>query len=158
MDLSIQVLRRCCASLLLYQSVLTNPVGKSFIDLLQALHQIELMQAMRHSDIDEIAGIEAYATWFKAIAKTNQSWQDFLITQILLDDNPFSQQVQHADLANLPPALISAARQDLQSLQLLYQCSGDLLSEWVRSATNVTPVATEFQISKILLPHRALIA
>jgi len=146
MDLSIQVLRRCCASLLLYQSVLTNPVGKSFIDLLQALHQIELMQAMRHSDIDEIAGIEAYATWFKAIAKTNQSWQDFLITQILLDDNPFSQQVQHADLANLPPALISAARQDLQSLQLLYQCSGDLLSEWVRSATNVTPVAWSYQL------------
>ena len=55
MDLSIQLLRRSCASLLLYQSILTNPVGKSFIDLLQALQQIELMQAMRHSDIDEIA-------------------------------------------------------------------------------------------------------
>lgn len=147
MDLSIQLLRRCCASLLLYQSVLTNPVGKSFIDLLQALHQIELMQAMRHSNIDEIACIEAYATWFKAIAKTNQSWQDFLITQILLDDNPFSKQVQHADLANLPPVLISAARQDLQSLQLLYQCSSDLLSDWVRSATNVTPVAWDYQTS-----------
>ena len=141
MDLSIQVLRRCCASLLLYQSVLTNPVGKSFIDLLQALQQIELMQAMRHSDIDEIAGIEAYATWFKAIAKTNQSWQDFLITQILLDDNPFSQQVQHTDLTNLSPALISAARQDLQSLQLLYQCNSDLLCEWVQRATDVALVA-----------------
>ena len=141
MDLSIQVLRRCCASLLLYQSVLTNPVGKSFIDLLQALQQIELMQAMRHSDIDEIACIEAYGRWFKAIAKTNQSWQDFLITQILLDDNPFSQQVQHTDLTNLSPALISAARQDLQSLQLLYQCNSDLLCEWVQRATDVALVA-----------------
>jgi uncharacterized protein len=145
MDLSIQLLRRCCASLLLYQSVLNNSVGKSFIDLLQALHQIELMQSMRHSNIDEIAGIEAYATWFKAIAKTNQSWQDFLITQILLDDNPFSKQVQQTDLANLPPALIAATRQDLRSLQLLYQCNGDLLSEWVRSATNISPVAWHYQ-------------
>ena len=145
MDLSIQVLRRCCASLLLYQSVLTNPVGKSFIELLQALHQIELMQTMRHSDIDEIAAIEAYATWFKAIARTNQSWQDFLITQILLNDNPFSKQVQHTDLANLPPALIAATKQDLQSLQLLYQCSSDLLGEWVRSATNFAPVAWDYQ-------------
>ena len=145
MDLSIQVLRRCCASLLLYQSVLTNPVGKSFIDLLQTLHQIELMQTMRHSDIDEIAAIEAYATWFKAIARTNQSWQDFLITQILLNDNPFSKQVQHTDLANLPPALIAATKQDLQSLQLLYQCSSNLLCEWVRSATNVSPVAWDYQ-------------
>ena len=91
MDLSIQLLRRSCASLLLYQSILTNPVGKSFVDLLQA---------MRHGDIDEMACIEAYATWFKAIARTNQSWQDFLITQILLNDNPFSKQVQHSDLAN----------------------------------------------------------
>ena len=145
MDLSIQVLRRCCASLLLYQSILTNPVGKSFIELLQALHQIELMQTMRHSDIDEIAAIEAYATWFKAIARTNQSWQDFLITQILLNDNPFSKQVQHTDLANLSPALIAATKQDLQSLQLLYQCSSNLLSEWVRSATNVSPVAWDYQ-------------
>ncbi len=145
MDLSIQVLRRCCASLLLYQSVLTNPVGKSFLELLQALHQIELMQAMRYSDIDEIAAIEAYATWFKAIARTNQSWQDFLITQILLNDNPFSKQVQHTDLANLPPALIAATKQDLQSLQLLYQCSSNLLGEWVRSATNFAPVAWDYQ-------------
>ena len=145
MDLSIQTLRRCCASLLLYQSVLTNPVGKSFIDLLQALHQIELMQAMRHSDIDEIAAIEAYATWFKALSQANQRWQDFLIPQILLNDNPFSKQVQHTDLANLPPALIAATKQDLQSLQLLYQCSSNLLCEWVRSATNVSPVAWDYQ-------------
>ncbi len=148
MDLSIQVLRRCCASLLLYQSVLNNPVGKSFIDLLQALQQIELMQAMRHSDIDEIACIKAYATWFKATAQANQSWQDFLITQILLNNNPFSKQVQQTDLANLPPALIAATRHDLQSLQLLYQCSGDLLCKWVPSATNVAPVAWYYETAE----------
>ncbi len=149
MDLSIQVLRRCCASLLLYQSVLKNPVGKAFIDLLQALQQIELMQAMRHSDIDEIACIEAYGTWFKAISQTNQNWQDFLINQILLDDNPFSKQVQHTDLANLPSALIAATGQDLQSLQLLYQCNSGLLCEWVQRATNVALVAWYYDATEI---------
>ncbi len=145
--LSIQVLRRCCASLLLYQAVLNNPVGRSLIDLLQALHQLELMQTLRHSDIDELGCIQAYGTWFKAISSTNQSWADYLVTQILLDDNPFSKQVQRKDLANLPPALIAAAGQDLQSLQLLYQCSSDLLSEWVQSATNssVAPIAWYYE-------------
>lgn len=143
MDASVQLLRRQCASLLLYQSVLDRDVGKAFIDLLQALHQIELMPALRHSDIDEIACLQAYATWFSAIAQTNQSWQDYLISQILLDDNPFSRQAQHTDVANLSPALIAATKQDLQSLQLLYQCSSDALSQWVQSATNlaVAPVA-----------------
>lgn len=143
MDASVQLLRRCCASLLLYQSVLNHPVGKAFIDLLQALHQTELMQALRHSDIDEIACLQAYATWFKAIAQTNQSWQDFLVTQLLLDDNPFSRQAQHTDIVHLSPTLIAATKQDLQYLQLLYQCSSDNLSQWVQAATNlaVAPVA-----------------
>lgn len=138
MDVSIQSLRRCCASLLLYQSVLNNPVGKAFVALLQALH---------HSDIDEIVCLQAYATWFGAIARTKQSWQDYLVAQILIDDNPFSRQAQHTDLANISPALIAAAQQDLQSLQLLYQCSSDVLSQWVQSATNlaVAPVAWHYE-------------
>jgi uncharacterized protein len=155
MDLSIQALRRCCASLLLYQSVLNNPVGKLFIDLLQALHQLELMQAMRHSDIDELGCIQAYATWFKAVASTNQSWNDYLVTQILIDDNPFSKQVQHTDLASLPSALIDATKQDLQSLQLLYQCSSDLLSEWVRSATNLSIAPVVWHCESEITPIQA---
>lgn len=153
MDVSIQSLRRCCASLLLYQSVLDNPIGKAFVDLLRALHQIELMQALRHSDIDEVACLQAYATWFRAIASTNQSWQDYLVAQILIADNPFSRQAQHTDLANIAPALIAATQQDLQSLQLLYKCTSDLLSQWVQSATKlaVAPVAWHYEAIRTVL-------
>ncbi len=140
---SLQLLQRQAASLLLYQSVLTSEVGRAFLDLLQALRHIYLLQTLRHSDIDEVGCIQAYGNWFKALAARNQSWQDYLITQILTDDNPFTQQVQQVDLAKLPQALVAAARQDLQALQSLYQCSSDELSQSVQAAAQlpVAPIA-----------------
>ena len=147
----IQFLQRSSASLLLYQSVLTDEVGESFLDLLQALRHIYLMQALRQSDIDDLGCIKAYSNWFKALAARNQSWQDYLITQILTDNNPFTSQVQQADTANLPPALVAAAQQDLQALQSLYQCSSHQLSQWVQAATGlpVEPVTWNHQPAEI---------
>ena len=140
---SIQLLQTQTASLLLYQAVLTDEVGQAFLNLLQALRQLELMQSMRHSDIDDLGCLRAYCNYFKALAARNQSWQDYLITEILTDDNPFTRQVQQTDWANLPPALVAAAKQDLQALQILYQCSSEQLSQWVKAAVqlNVAPVA-----------------
>ncbi|PIG92568.1 ATP-binding protein [Gloeocapsopsis sp. IPPAS B-1203] len=122
---SIQTLRCQAASLLLYQSVLNNEVGQAFLQLLQTLS---------HS-VDQISCLQAYGNYFKALAASNQSWQDFLITQILLDDNPFSQQVQKTEA--LPLALLAAAKHDLQALQSLYQCSSNTLSQWVQVATEL---------------------
>ena len=140
---SIQLLQTQTASLLLYQAVLTDEVGQAFLNLLQALRQLELMQSMRHSDIDDLGCLRAYCHYFNALAARNQSWQDYLITQILTDNNPFTRQVQQTDCANLPPALVAAAKQDLQGLQILYQCSSEQLSQWVQAAVqlNVAPVA-----------------
>ncbi len=140
---SIQLLQTQTASLLLYQAVLTDEVGQAFLNLLQALRQLELMQSMRHSDIDDLGCLRAYCNYFKALAARNQSWQDYLITQILTDDNPFTRQVQQTDWGNLSPALVAAAQQDLQALQILYQCSSEQLSQWVQAAVqlNVAPVA-----------------
>ncbi|HEY9819574.1 MAG TPA: ATP-binding protein [Candidatus Sericytochromatia bacterium] len=128
---SIQSLQRQAASLLLYQSVLCNSVGEAFLNLLQAL---------RSSEAGGINCLYAYGSWFKALAAKNQSWQDYLLTQILRDDNPFSQRVQVTGLENLPPALIAAARQDLQALETLYQCGAEQLSNWVQAASQL-PVA-----------------
>ena len=140
---SIQLLQTQTASLLLYQAVLADEVGQAFLNLLQALRQLELMQSLRHSDIDDLGCLRAYCKYFKALAARNQSWQDYLITQILTDDNPFTRQVQQTDLANLSPALVAAAKQDLQALQILYQCSSEQLSQWVQATVqlNVAPVA-----------------
>jgi uncharacterized protein len=132
---TVQALQRRAASLLLYQSVLEEPVGQAFLDLLQAL-----------SEPDAKAGVHclrAYGYWFKAMAAAGLSWQAYLLTQILKADNPFSQQAQQADLSSLPEALLAAVRQDLRSLQTLYTCSPQHISQWVQaiSADSVAPVA-----------------
>ena len=128
---SIQLLQRQAASLLLYQSVLSGEVGQALISLLQALRQC---------DPDGLNCLYAYGHWFKALAASTQSWQDYLLTQILREDNPFTQQAQLTALENLPLALIAAARKDLQALQSLYQCSSEQLSSWVQTASHL-PVA-----------------
>lgn len=126
MDTSaIQTLRCQAASLLLYQSVLTDEVGQAFLCLLQVLQHNE----------DQISCLQAYGKYFKALAAKNQSWQDYLISKILTDDNPFTRQVQQIDVA-IPSALLAAAKHDLQALQCLYQCSSDL-SQWVQTATRI---------------------
>ena len=137
---SIESLQRQAASLLLYQSVLSEEVGQAFLSLLQAL---------RHSDAEELNCLHAYGSWFKALAANTQSWQDYLLTQILRDNNPFTQQVQLMGIENLPPALIAAVRQDLQALQSLYQCTGEQLSNWVQTTAKLStaPIAWERDVA-----------
>ncbi|AFZ14682.1 protein of unknown function DUF815 [Crinalium epipsammum PCC 9333] len=132
----IRFLHRQLASLLVYQSVLADEVGSSFLQLLQALY---------HSDGGEASALvclQAYGNWFKNLAAINVSWQDYLINQIIVADNPFSQQAQIEKFASLPPALIAAAEHDLQALHSLYKCSSYQMSRWVQTMCNlsVTPV------------------
>jgi len=129
---SLQILQRSCASLLLYQSVLADEIGQAFLNLLQTLG---------HSNGEQLACVKAYGRWFKALAKSDQSWQDYLITQILTDDNPFTSLAQQQALEDLPPALVAAAQQDLQALQYIYRCSCDM-SRWVQTiaALPVAPI------------------
>ncbi|MGL5925710.1 ATP-binding protein [Chroococcidiopsis sp.] len=140
---SVEFLQLQAASLLIYQSVLKDEVGQAFLNLLRSLRQIDLLQSLRHSEVDEIGCVRAYGNYFKAIATCDRTWQDYLISQILIDDNPFSRQIQNTELADLPPSLIAAVQQDLQALQSLYQCSSTQLSQWVQAAAklNVPPVA-----------------
>src|SRR6478672_6408837 len=133
----IRFLQRQAASLLLYQSVLSGEVGRAFLKLLQVLYNNDGCEA------SALTSLQAYSNWFKALAAKNLSWQDYLITQILNADNPFTQQVQKAELASLPSALIAAAQHDLRVLQSLYKCSGHQLSRWVQTLSNlsITPVS-----------------
>nr|WP_281250705.1 DUF815 domain-containing protein [Hydrococcus rivularis] len=138
---SSKFLHNQVASLLLYQSVLQDEVGRSFIDLLQTLDRSK--SDPKTQPFTPINCLQAYGNWFKSLAALNQSWCDYLITQILHDDNPFSRQVQTVPLEKLPRSLIAAAKHDLKILQNLYRCSPQQISQWVQTATqvSVTPVA-----------------
>ncbi|NJK69246.1 MAG: ATP-binding protein [Microcoleus sp. CSU_2_2] len=142
----IRYLQRQAASLLLYQSVLKSPIGQAFLDLLQALH---------HSDVSGFDCLCAYGKWFKIQAAQNLSWKDYLISQIIKDENPFSRQAQQTDFASLSPGLVEAAKHDLQVLQNLYECSGDQLGKWVRVAGQLEAVPPIWH-SETIEENRAL--
>ena len=129
------------ASLLLYQSVIKKTVGQAFIQLLESLSK---------GDVIAIECIRAYSNWFRTIASQNISWQEYVIYQIVQDENPFSKQVQNVDVTSLSPNLIAAAKHDLQILQNLYQCSGKQISQWVKTIAKLEdpPIPWEAQTQR----------
>lgn len=132
---SINFLQQQAASLLLYQNVLDNNVGRAFVSLLSTL-----------KEGNSIHCLQAYGSWFKTLAETGKNWQDYLIQQILWDDNPFSRQVQQISLDALPPALIAAVQYDLQALNSLYCCSEEQLSKWVRATCKMQELPVVWHI------------
>jgi uncharacterized protein len=126
---SIQFLQRQVASLLLYQSVLDGEIGQAFL---------QLLRAFRQQDKDGLACLEAYGKWFRAMAAAGLSWQDYLLTQMVRDDNPFTRQAQRSPLGDLPSTLVSAAQQDLRRLQSLYGCSGHQFSLWMKAGFSLS--------------------
>ena len=123
---SSRALLRQAASLLLYQAVLHDAVGQAFLELLQSLGS---------SEGDRLECLQAYGRWFRCLAACGRSWRDHLIERIVLDDNPFSQQIQHADtITALSPSLVAAARHDLRALQAFYCSNGQSLAERVQVA------------------------
>ncbi|MCC5650988.1 ATP-binding protein [Nostoc sp. XA013] len=129
----VQYLQRQAASLLLYQSVLQGEVGMAFL---------ELLQAIRYTDADARGCLQAYGSYFHALAAKNENWEDYLITQLLLSRNPFTRLAEVREFKDLPPALVTAVKHDLQILQSLYECSSASLSEWIQGAAHmpISPV------------------
>ncbi|MBS0016056.1 MAG: ATP-binding protein [Arthrospira sp. SH-MAG29] len=109
-------------SLLLYQEVMADPIGQAFLSLLDYMLQGESHQIL-----------QAYSYWFRVQAEQSQSWQNYLITQVLRADNPFSRQAQQSDLTALNPSLIAATRHDLEILHTLYKCQGTKIAQWVQA-------------------------
>ncbi len=129
----VQYLQRQAASLLLYQSVLQGEVGMAFL---------ELLQAIRYTDADARGCLQAYGSYFHALAARNQNWEDYLITQLLFSKNPFTRLAEVREFEDLPPALVAAVQHDLQVLQSLYECSSASLSEWIQGVAHmpISPV------------------
>lgn len=143
------------ASLLLYQSVLDNPVGKAYINLLQNIYSYS--REDRNKQTTAIECLQSYSIWFKALAQTNLSWQDYIIQQILFDNNPFSQQIQTQSIEEISPSLLAAAKHDLQILQDIYNCSNDKIAQWIKSISqgSENPIIWKVAPSSITCFHKA---
>ena len=146
---SSRTLYHCVSSLLLYQSVFENPIGQAFLHLLNTLHHREKEQIYNST-----ACLKAYGVWFKLLAANQQSWQDFLIQQILWSDNPFSQQIQNQEFHDISPVFHRAVKHDLEILQNVYRCEFSQIIQWVEIASqtlaNIIPWDCENQFSNFL--------
>ena len=125
-------MQRAIAGLLIYQDILASEVGIALIELLQAIASGDRSQG------NALICLTAYGRFFKALAVENCSWEEYLIDRVLQAENPFSLQVQRVDAGlsidpsqnRLSSALLTAARQDLQSLYILYTC-GQYIPQWM---------------------------
>lgn len=95
-------------------------MGQAFFSVLSAMQQPE-------QDLSQV--LWAYGQLFKALSATQKSWQDYLVQRILESDNPFSLQVQHHSLEQLPAELLEAVQYDLTVLQQLWQWHVDDLPQ-----------------------------
>jgi predicted AAA+ superfamily ATPase len=133
-------LLRDAAALLVFQPVLENPVGLAFLDLLQAIYEVEHSPTANPGLTLEC--LRAYGRWFNHLANQNQDWSANLVARILRDDNPFTRQASRFDYSELPAPLISAARQDLKGLQQLASCHSAQLSSWIANLCDAPPLQT----------------
>jgi predicted AAA+ superfamily ATPase len=158
---TIQSLAVEAASLLVYRSVLAGKEGRAFVELLEALLLWSRDPIARHSgegrgDRSAISCLHAYGRWFELLADRRQSWSDFLIAQILADDNPFTRQVQQVDLDRLSPSLVEAVKYDLDVLQHLASCTGDRLGHWVREISGLSTLPAFSEVSDADAPDPAI--
>lgn len=128
----VQQLQQQIASLLLYQGVMSAAPGQTFLRLLAVLGRQQ-----PPGERARLAVLRAYGEWFNSLAAIPQGWSDYVIEQLVESSNPFTQQVQTQALADLPIALVQAARQDLRILQSLYHCDGLQIAQWVKDAAGL---------------------
>lgn len=141
---SVQRYRQQAVGLLLYQSVLETPISRALLNLLAALCREDSAECLT-----------AYGIWFRALAERRQTWQGHLLEQILLAENPFSQQAQRYPVQELPAALLDAARNDLRRLQILYSCQSSQLSQWVQTVCQVADTPVVWHLEKEPFPDFA---
>lgn len=122
------------ASLLLYQNVLEQEPWETYEKLLKSLANYALDGHENSSR--QLSYLFAYGKWFRAIAATGYNWRDYVISQLLISDNPFSQLAQTTDFAQLPMSLISAVKHDLHILEEMSLWGGDKLVDFINDSEN----------------------
>jgi predicted AAA+ superfamily ATPase len=154
---SIYQLQVKIASLLLYQNVLEQEPWENYERLLQCIANYDLDENKNSSR--RVSYLLAYGRWFRAIAGTGYTWRDYVISQILTSDNPFSYQSQTKDIEQLPAALVSAAKYDLKILGEVSLWGGDKLVD-VIDPFGDRPVAWQLHtndLSQLLPAKRSLL-
>ncbi|HBW38646.1 ATP-binding protein [Desulfosporosinus sp. BICA1-9] len=108
-------------SLSIYRGLLENRVLSKLKTLLISLHK---------ADVELRELINSYYEFYFELARENSttmSLKDYLLDQIIFDENPFTFQQQASQISNSNQVLEKAAAQDLKGLQLIAQLNPALV-------------------------------
>lgn len=122
--------------LLIYGDSFQDSIGRAFRHLLVGL------SSQPPGPVSSL-----YASWFQALAETGEPWQNYVIEQVLLADNPFTRQVQRQGLEKLPAALVEAVCGDLTRLQSLYHLDPQQVATWVARVGELPRVPVVWRVS-----------
>jgi uncharacterized protein len=141
-----QTLHQTVRSLLLYRSGLTQRPLELWDQLLTLLGRAA-------DDATQTALLETYGQWFNVLADRHQGWQDYLFESLITATNPFTQQVQTTDWADLPLAMRLAARHDLRIWQQIDQWHCEAIAQAVQQVVPHVPiVAWVDRLDPVVLP------
>ncbi len=128
-----KTLHQVVRSLLLYRSVLTQRPLELWDRLLHLLSQAV-------DESTQTALLATYGEWFNSLADRHQGWQDYLFKTLITAENPFTDQVQTTDWADLPLAMRLAARHDLRVWQQIDQWHCEVIAQAVQQVVPHVPI------------------
>ncbi len=138
---SLRALLWRAGGLHLFQGVLEDGIGRGFLGLLRAV-------VVENPRTDDASILEAYAHLFSQLAAeaemsasplTGNAWQNHLLEQLLSDDNPFTRKAERGAVETMGPALLEAARNDLELLEELFLVGDGALFDVVRARLGEDP-------------------
>ena len=121
---SLQQILARIQKVVVYRSVLEDPVVKAFLNFLDGITNKNTLSTKVINSISK-----HYARFFtklsSRIAPSNRNflrtaWQDYLLNKILSDENPFSLKAEQTDIAQLGTSLVLQVEDDLNRLQDLF--------------------------------------
>mmetsp|Transcript_5088 Transcript_5088/g.7064 ORF Transcript_5088/g.7064 Transcript_5088/m.7064 type:complete len:556 (-) Transcript_5088:73-1740(-) len=130
-----------CSRLILFDDVLEDEVVQNLLNLLEAVYQLD------KEEDESLRGpvSESYRDYFSSLAAPGLSWTDRFLSLLLHSDNVFSLACQKKNPVDMPEALLSAAKHDLDILQKLFRFDPKRIAELVSFYLGVPVPAWQMQ-------------
>ena len=145
------------ASLQLYRGILSASVGAAWWDCCQTIAELQDKRGRSEcsapatglSLCERMRLLEQYGRWFQLLAESGLSWPDWILREVLVDDNPFSRWAAAGLLEEVPTGLRAVSAMDLKRLHILWRSAG-ALAEAVEALTLESVVASDVAFERTL--------
>ncbi len=132
-----EALQAALHGLTLLRDVLQDRAASAFLDLLRALATPDPDPNTLATSYSHVFRVLAEIANDEALPRLADAWQAYLVTRLIDDRNPWSQQVERVGSARVSSTLREQARRDLRVLQRLFQLDAHTLLAQVEAL--VTP-------------------